>query len=159
MNFFFVVLWIKQKRSGSSSGNNRPHLYPNNNGKSNRENYNLDRRELLEKYQNRKKAENEFKLIKSNIQYIDNIIAKNPNLQSYYSMWMFQAKQALKECISVIEAPDNVSFSVYLYINTLWRILPRSGTIYRLHDYNEKYLKSTTQNYPENFFTKRKKLL
>lgn len=108
----------KSVRSGSSTGgNNRPGLYQvshhhTSSNKSTSLGLAVDRRELMEKYENRKKAENEFKLIKANITYIENILAKNPSLQSYYSMWMFQAKQALKECISIIEAPDNVSFSV-----------------------------------------------
>lgn len=77
----------------------------------------VDRKELYERYKARKQAESEFKLIKSNIDYIENLIASNPSLQSYYSLWLFQAKQALKECIDIIESPDSVSFSVNYFLH------------------------------------------
>ena len=81
---------------------------------------NLNKKQMYHKFQNQKKAEQDFIRLQSHIKYVEEIISRNPHLYSYYYSWMRQAQQMLKQSISVIEAPDNVSFSVtfnYYFIN------------------------------------------
>ena len=69
---------------------------------------------MYQKFHMQKRAEHDFYQLQAHIRYTDEIIARNPHLYSYYYSWMKQAQHALKQYMNVIEAPDNVSFSVKL---------------------------------------------
>ncbi|RMZ98432.1 hypothetical protein BpHYR1_053602, partial [Brachionus plicatilis] len=101
-------------RAPNGTLDNREVLYQKNSRKNNRSA--LTRHQLYEKYKTQKKAENDFYVIQSQIAQTENLIGANPHLASYYAAWLQQAKETLKECTSIIESPDNVSFSsVYGY--------------------------------------------
>ena len=94
---------------------NRSFLYQKTNVKKNNR-QTLNREQLYEKYKSQKKAEADFYALQSQITQTENLIATNPHLVSYYSAWIQQAKETLKEYANIIESPDNVSFSsVYGY--------------------------------------------
>lgn len=126
-------------RAPDSSLVNRNVLYQKNNRKSNRTA--LTQEQLYDKYKTQKKAENDFYIIQSQIVQTERLISTNPHLASYYSTWLHQAKEALKECTNIIESPDNVSFSsVYGYskdeeLITLYRNPQFSNELRKMYFY------------------------
>ena len=96
-------------------------LYPKPVSKSSK----MNKRQMYQKFHMQKRAEHDFYQLQAHIRYTEDIIARNPHLYSYYYSWMKQAQHALKQYTNVIEAPDNVSFSVKLFFK-------KASTNYRL---------------------------
>ena len=69
---------------------------------------------MYQKYNTQKKAEHDFTRLQAQLKHTEEIVARSPQLYSYYYGWIKQAQKTLKQYVSVIEAPDNVSFSVIL---------------------------------------------
>jgi hypothetical protein len=74
-----------------------------------------NKEELLVQYQNQKKAEVIFFNLQAQKAYVEEMIANDPRLHQYYSLWLSKANEALKDYSRVIDQPDNLSFSVRLY--------------------------------------------
>ncbi len=78
--------------------------------------------QLYEKYLNQKKAENDFYMLKTQIDNVENLITSNPAYYTaFYVEWLKSAYQLLKQYTSIIESPDAVSFSV-IYFRILNRL-------------------------------------
>jgi len=77
---------------------------------------NLSKSQLYEKYLNQKKAENDFYMLKAQIDNVENLINSNPVYYTqYYSEWLKKAYEQLKKYTNIIESPDAVSFSVNIF--------------------------------------------
>ena len=95
-------------RSYSPLRNDRISLYPKPVTKC----LNLNKKQMYQKYSSQKKAEHDFVRLQTQLKQTEEMVARNPQLMTYYYGWIKQAQQTLKQYVSVIEAPDNVSFSV-----------------------------------------------
>ena len=74
-----------------------------------------NKEELIIQYQNQKKAEVIFFNLQAQKAYVEDMIANDPRLTQYYSLWLSKANEALKDYSRVIDQPDNLSFSVYIF--------------------------------------------
>ena len=72
----------------------------------------MNKKQMFQKFQTQKRVENDFLQLQAHLKYTEEMIARYPHLYSYYYSWMKQAQYVLKQYINVIEAPDNLSFSV-----------------------------------------------
>lgn len=82
-----------------------------------------NKEELLVQYQNQKKAEVIFFNLQAQKAYVEEMIANDPRLHQYYSLWLSKANEALKDYSRVIDQPDNLSFSVRLYSKLFFFLL------------------------------------
>ncbi len=89
-----------------------PRLYPKPMPKSTQ----MDKKQMFQKFQTQKRIEYEFFQLQAHLRYTEEIVARNPHLYSYYYSWMKHAQYVLKQYMNVIEAPDNLSFSVKYFV-------------------------------------------
>ncbi len=75
-------------------------------------NQRLDRHRLEKKFYMQKQTEYNYYQLKSQIDYIQDVIKSYPYMASFYFSWLKKSKSILKKYSTSIESPDNVSFSV-----------------------------------------------